>query len=364
MYYVTIENVLIDNIEKDSDYLLVYALIKRNLTYRHEIIFSIEWLLKQLGLSNETRNIEKIKNVIKFLVDMEIIDCDYDNITAETLIIAKLNENLKNLNYFKIIDDEIEKILSTNMNKFKLFALYCIVKRSINTDTKVTYISQEKIAKMTSLSNKSIVKYKQELVRLGLINVANAGAIIDAKGKIKNSSDYISCTCDDAEGEILRKDEKTKGNAKNDVVEAVDTEKRQKKEIPHMDGDMVKSYSHKENSSTKSENCQIDFNENIEYAPNIDEANIIELKSFIERIDVNKANEFYTEYFNNINDEKKQRYVKQKMYNYIKENVQDIAKRLFKQDILFNLIEKIEGNFKNGYIQQEKYNFEYDDLPF
>ncbi|GFR35357.1 hypothetical protein [Thermobrachium celere] len=250
MNFVKIPNAFIDEqkIKENEYFLLVMALIERNRTIRGEIVFTNDYLFELLGIKkNDTRARKKIIEAVSYLLNNNNIVTSYHEMG--NMIFVTTNE-VKD-NFFMVYDDEVNTILdSKDVKKYKLFNVFCCIKRSINNENKITFIGQEKLVELTGYSSSTIVEMKKLLKDIGLLNIDNAGAVvvktIQGKNKIINASDYMSCKTDDTTGEILKEKvklektklaneygkvlNKTKGNSR--VVLETNSEQKKRK-IPY-----------------------------------------------------------------------------------------------------------------------------------
>lgn len=215
--FITIPNSLFYNGKEGGDFmelnnynlLVVITFMKTKMNMYNEVCFSIRKLIEFTGQKvdlHEGKSVDKMKEMLKFLIDKEYIEpidknIDIDNIKVNDFIEVLPTKDLDS-DFTKIPLSVIEKILNSRYRyKNKILTYWCylhsrIYKKSNASDNKaqVTWVSLDKISLDTGLSKETIMSYNDVLVELGLLKYINLG--IKKKGKIKEKCSNIYITID------------------------------------------------------------------------------------------------------------------------------------------------------------------------
>lgn len=196
----------------NSDGLMIYSILLRDLTIRNTIKFSMNDLYTTLLIdkNKNTRMVNKIKDTIKKLnnelfiiyVDSECKNkLELNNIDNNTTYYAKLKrEPLKN-NYFIVYDFEVSKLIkyaidNKNKNKEDLISHYCFLAKSFNNNKEdenygVCYPKLETITNRIQLSESTLLSNNEIFKDLKLLLIDNTGGNIE-DGKYKNTSNIYA----------------------------------------------------------------------------------------------------------------------------------------------------------------------------
>lgn len=179
--------------ELGADALVIYSILLRDLTLRNTVKFRVSEILDVLEISTtNTRMVLKVKETIEKMNE-EVFDIYIDSkcknkltnkLDNNTTYYAKLHrEQLKN-NFFKVYDDEIDKIIEIakekKMSKNELLAQFLYFAKSFGGNEKednyrVCQMKAETIAKYICTSRSTVLRNNTILEDAGLILVGNAG---------------------------------------------------------------------------------------------------------------------------------------------------------------------------------------------
>ena len=163
---------------------ILILLLKRR-TARKEVIFSIDYIRKSLGI--KPTSTDAIKRIIRTLKKFERegflnYDADIDTVKNNDDIVGDMQVELhvkeNGGNYVKVYDSELNKILncSEGADKNKLLALFVYIKGCINEESKVWRKSHINLRENTGInSDRTIENYLKILKEIGLILYKSAG---------------------------------------------------------------------------------------------------------------------------------------------------------------------------------------------
>lgn len=215
-YFVNLSNEWFKNGDNESllqkygsDSMVIYTLLLRNLTYRNNIIFSLNELGDKLNIKqNNTRMVNKLKGIL-LKMNNQIIEVYQDSnflnkvnsIEYNKIYHSKILIDIPKEQYFQIFDEDIDKLLegvkNKNINKFEIvtyliFLLSCMGSKEGEENYKVCYPSIEYSSKICSINEKSIIRYNGILEELKIIAIDNAGMNRDVDNGFKNVNNTYS----------------------------------------------------------------------------------------------------------------------------------------------------------------------------
>lgn len=174
-------------IERFSQYgFTIMVLLLKRKTVRNEVIFSMEYIMKSLGVKSTNANRNKIINTLKKFENSKLLEYDVnienindtDDITGD--ILEKLGADFKQGNFVIINDKELNAILScdSGIHKDKLLTLFAFIKGCINSETKVCQLSFDCLRDNTKIVHDlTIETYIKILKELGLLLYGNAATL-------------------------------------------------------------------------------------------------------------------------------------------------------------------------------------------
>jgi len=150
-----------------SKSLLVYSLIMKHfISSRNISIFSLNMILDYTGVQNtNTYALYQIKDILTNFEKDNFFTYNKEP-KGDSLIIAKLKKELDN--YILVYDFEMDTIynhkLDKNIDRDKLYSVFCFIKSCINNETKVCYPTFETIKENTKIkSDNSLTQYLKVL---------------------------------------------------------------------------------------------------------------------------------------------------------------------------------------------------------
>lgn len=192
-YFIRIPKNFVQENKYDNETIFIYGLLQKTLTYRNQIVFTLNWLFKELGLgSNSAKSRKRIRNILKKLHDDKyiIFSCDIEKIDSFDLIFADFDIEAINNKYVSIFDYEFDMIHRyNNKDIYNIFCLFANIKSRID-DKGYCYPGFRILKANTGIkSDTSIGDYLKILQnKLGLIFYDNLGfGIADKKvGQLNN----------------------------------------------------------------------------------------------------------------------------------------------------------------------------------
>ncbi|MCB2354359.1 hypothetical protein [Clostridium estertheticum] len=195
---------------KDDKVVFVLDYLLNNVSKaRDKVNFTLEDMITKCGYKpsqKENGNNGRFKNILKGLLDLKIIEYDFDseNMKSKQMYSITLKLIMEN-DFIQLFDAEKETILSStikDINNRRLFIYYGYLKsrmyrRKKNEDLgktggrpEVCFPSFKTITFDLGLNDKIINKYNEALIELNFIRIANAGHFyyIDDKTKMQRES--------------------------------------------------------------------------------------------------------------------------------------------------------------------------------
>ncbi|MCB2297064.1 hypothetical protein [Clostridium tagluense] len=190
---------------KDDKVVFVLDYLLNNVSIaRDKVNFTLENMIIECGFKpshKENENNDQFKNILKGLLDLKIIKCDFVIADMKSKQMYTLNLNLIMENDFiQLFNTEKESILNSNIkeiNNRKLLIYYGYIKSRMYGRPKdddlgksggrpeVCFPSFKTITYDLGLTDKIINKYNEALIELNFIRIANAGHFYYADDKTK-----------------------------------------------------------------------------------------------------------------------------------------------------------------------------------
>lgn len=198
----------------NSKLVLVMCYLYINTNRKDVIKFTIEDMILESGYTVSTkknRSVEQFKEILVQLQKLNLINSKYDfnEVKPKELISCTLEMDLDN-KFIQLFEEEKEMILKQDLEKLdnsKLLTYYCYLKarmykratQELTVDVggraEVCYPSFETICKDLGITDKTINKYNDVLVKLDLIRIDNPGFwyYISDKNKVIKESPNFYC---------------------------------------------------------------------------------------------------------------------------------------------------------------------------
>ncbi len=202
-FYIKLENEWFQYDEEQTwlqmygkDSLMLYAILKRDVTVRNYTKFTIKEILDILQISNtNTRMIQKIKETL-IQMNGKLIDLYEDRncikevkkLDNNTVYFALFKNESPEENFFIVTDDEIDKIIniatSKKIPKENILSQFLYICKSFNNNKnnetyKTCRVGIDTIEKYIDIDRKTVMRYNQLLENELLLLIHSEGATLN-----------------------------------------------------------------------------------------------------------------------------------------------------------------------------------------